>query len=172
MPKYFLQVAPGNIRNQTMFLTLLEYVLSQERSFYCSRLFIISILNEKPKSLIFFLQSFNPRTAQVFKLVSFCPSWRVASWLLLWPVRFHGWFWAHHCSCPLWWRTCCGKWIQQCKDHGKLIPLFLIFPPKGNLFQLVPQLAIIAAQYSDLFLFELAESKLESLLCDVIYTLV
>lgn len=51
-------------------------------------------------------------------------------------------------------------------------PFVFNFPPTGNLFQLVPQLAIIAAQYSDLFLFELAESKLENLLCDVIYTLV
>lgn len=79
--------------------------------FYDGKLFIISTLNAKPKGLICFLQSFNPRTTQIFKPVSFSPSWRVASWLLLQPVRFRSWFGAHRCSCPLWQRSCCCKWI-------------------------------------------------------------
>lgn len=111
--------------------------LAQERSYYYGTLFIIHIYRMRKLKVSFFLSSrIILETIQVIKPVLFSPSWRVALWHLLRAVRFQHWFRARRCPCPRWWRTRCCKWIQQCKDHGKLYPFVFNSPPKGNLFQL------------------------------------
>ena len=76
----FCKLLQGTEEAKQCFLLYYGMFFAQERSYYYGTFFIISILNEKVKGLIFPLQPYNPRNnTSLWACIILSPSWGAAS---------------------------------------------------------------------------------------------